>query len=108
VRLAERAPGDAPEYLVVHNAGIKGRPILWRQALLFIGVLVGAMCSALWLVLLYLRARSREARAVIARLEAGDLGARFAPDRLDALGHLMLDFNRMADEVEHLVRRLRE
>ena len=62
--------------------------------------------SALLLVTFYLRGRSTQVKQVIARIESGDLGARFAGDRLDAVGGLMLDFNRMADEIQRLVARL--
>jgi signal transduction histidine kinase len=99
---------DAPQplYLLTQGSGLGGRPGIRLQAVFFVGTLVAAMLLSLALVTLYLRGRSRAAREVIARLEAGDLQARFRPDRLDALGALMLDFNRMADEIERLVHRL--
>jgi K+-sensing histidine kinase KdpD len=42
------------------------------------------------------------------KLGSGDLKARFAIKRFDEFGSLLLDFNRMADEIERLVMRLRE
>lgn len=104
--VSTRLQAPTPVFLVTVNSGLPGRPVARLQAVFFVGTLVAAMLLSLALVTLYLRGRSREARRVIAQLEAGDLEARFAPDRLDALGALMLDFNRMADEIERLVHRL--
>jgi len=101
-----RLQAPQPLYLVTQSTGLTGRPGIRLQAVFFVGTLVAAMLLSLALVTLYLRGRSQQARQVIARLEAGDLQARFQPDRLDALGALMLDFNRMADEIERLVHRL--
>lgn len=99
---------DAPEptYLLVGNPGTPARGTFLILAGLFVATLVGAIFMGLLLVALYLRGRSREAKRVIARIESGDLGARFDNDRLDAIGGLMLDFNRMADEIQRLVARL--
>jgi signal transduction histidine kinase len=99
---------DAPEptYLVVHNPGTPARGTFLMLAVLFIGTLIGAIFLGLLLVTSYLRGRSQQVRGVIARIEAGDLAARFDADRLDAVGGLMLDFNRMADEIQRLVARL--
>lgn len=102
-----RLAGEREAYLVSRHNGLPGRPVLRLQAIFFVGTLITAMLLALALVTAYLRARSREARQVIAQLEAGDLQARFHPDRLDVLGVLMLDFNRMAEQIERLVQRLR-
>jgi signal transduction histidine kinase len=56
----------------------------------------------------YLRKKSREAREIILRLEQGDLKARFQIKQFDEIGSLMLDFNRMASEIERLVGKLKE
>jgi signal transduction histidine kinase len=103
---ATRLATAEPTFLVTRNSGVVGRPILRFQTMFFVGALMVAVFLGLSLVTLYMRARSREARLLIARLEAGELHARFEPGPLDALGELMLDFNRMADEIERLVRRL--
>lgn len=95
-----------PTYLLVHNRGTSARGTFLVLAVLFVATLVGAIFSGLLLVTFYLRGRSNQARQVIARIESGDLGARFAAGRLDAVGGLMLDFNRMADEIQRLVARL--
>lgn len=101
-----RLEAPAPTYLLVRNPGIPGRHTFRTLLLLFIASLIGAILLGLSLVLVYLRGRSAQARQVIQQLEAGNLSARFAADRLDAIGRLMVDFNRMADEIERLVTRL--
>lgn len=103
-----RLDAAEPTYLVIRNAGTPRPRIFLTLGLFFVATVVGAVFLGLLLVMLYLRGRSREARQVIARMEAGDLTARFHADRLDATGRLMLDFNRMADEIERLVQRLQQ
>jgi signal transduction histidine kinase len=95
-----------PTYLLVRNARLPGQHVFFEIGILFVAILIGAMFIGLSLVTLYLRGRSRQVRQVIGRIEAGDLGARFQADKLDAVGGLMLDFNRMADEIQRLVARL--
>jgi signal transduction histidine kinase len=67
-----------------------------------------AVFLALSISFYYMRRKSTEARKVLGRLEAGDLKARFEIKRFDEFGNLILDFNRMANEIEQLVMRLRE
>lgn len=67
-----------------------------------------AVFLALSITFYYLRRKSGEARKVLGKLEAGDLKARFEIKRFDEFGNLILDFNRMANEIERLVMRLRE
>jgi signal transduction histidine kinase len=83
------------------------RHMIYVQSALFVVTLIAAVFMALAFATLYLRTRSREARSVIAHIEGGNLGARFTVGRLDSVGALLLDFNRMADEIERLVNRLR-
>lgn len=101
-----RLNAATPTYLLAHNPGVPGRHTFRTLGLLFIASMIGAIFFGLSLVLLYLRGRSAQARQVIAQLESGNLAERFAADRLDVTGHLMADFNRMADEIERLVTRL--
>ena len=101
-----RLDAAEPTYLLVRNQGLAGRHVFLLLALAFVATVFGAILLGLLLVTLYLRGRSREVRQLIAKLEAGDLTVRFTPDRLDAIGRLMLDFNRMADAIERLVTRL--
>lgn len=67
-----------------------------------------AVFLALSISFYYLRRKSSEAREVLGKLESGDLKARFEIKRFDEFGNLILDFNRMANEIERLVMRLRE
>lgn len=67
-----------------------------------------AVFLALSISFYYLRRKSSEARKVMVKLGSGDLKARFEIKRFDEFGSLILDFNRMGDEIERLVMRLRE
>lgn len=67
-----------------------------------------AVFLALSLTFYYLRRKSGEARKVLSKLGSGDLKARFEIKRFDEFGNLILDFNRMADEIERLVRKLQD
>ncbi len=102
-----RLNASTPTYLIISNAWLESRRMLAVESIVFVGTLVAAIFLGLSLVTLYLRARSREAKQVIAAMKTGELGARFRLSGLDTLGSLMLDFNDMANEVERLVNRLR-
>ena len=67
-----------------------------------------AVFLALSITFYYLRRKSSEARKVLMKLGSGDLKARFEIKKFDEFGSLILDFNRMAGEIERLVMRLRE
>jgi signal transduction histidine kinase len=96
-----------PRFLVIQDAWRQSRRLLFWQSLIFIGSVVGAIVVGLTLATVYLRSRSHQARQVIAAMKSGELGARFPTATLDVIGHLMLDFNAMAEEIERLVTRLR-
>ena len=96
-----------PTYMVVRElrrpfAG----PILLTQAIMTFLTVVVALALSLSIVFYYLRRKSEEARAVLLRLELGDLKARFEIKRFDEFGGLLLDFNRMTQEIERLVTRV--
>ena len=95
-----------PTWLLVRNPGTPARGTFLVLGALFVVTLIGAIFLGLLLVTFYLRGRSQQARRVIAQIESGDLVARFDIDRIDAIGGLMFDFNRMADEIQRLVARL--
>ena len=82
-------------------------PLLFTQAILTFATVAAALFFSLSLTFFYLRRKSHEARAVLLRLEQGDLKARFEIQRFDEFGGLLLDFNRMASEIERLVARVR-
>jgi K+-sensing histidine kinase KdpD len=66
-----------------------------------------AFLMSISFIYLYLKKKSIEASAVLLRLERGDLKARFEIKRFDEMPGLMVDFNRMAGEIERLVTRIR-
>lgn len=104
-----RLDSPEPRYLV---ARFEPRGSSWRTRLLrvmipLLAVLISAFLSLLF-TFVYLRRKSREARDVLARMEQGDLKARFRVKQFDEVGSLMLDFNRMATEIERLVARIEE
>ena len=81
-------------------------PFLWIQGMHTFTTAAFAVLIALSICFWYLRKKSTEARKVLAQLEAGDLKARFDVKRVDEVGSLILDFNRMAEQIERLVNRL--
>lgn len=96
-------------YLVTHNErSLFQGPFLWIQGLHVFTTAALAVFMALSICFYYLRRKSTEAREVLGRLEAGDLKSRFEIKRFDQFGNLILDFNRMADEIERLVKRLND
>jgi signal transduction histidine kinase len=96
-------------YLVSHNErSLFQGPFLWVQGIHTFTTAALAVFFAISICFYYLRRKSTEARKVLGRLESGDLKARFEIKKFDEFGSLILDFNRMADEIEHLVKRLSE
>lgn len=102
-----RLDTEPKTYLVSHNQRTLFQgPFLWIQGMHTFTTAALAMFFALSLLFFYLRRKSREARMVLNRLEGGDLKARFDIHRFDEFGNLLGDFNRMADQIEHLVKRV--
>ncbi len=81
---------------------------LWVQISFLFFVAGLAVLIAVIFLFTYFRKKSLEARIVLSRLEKGDLKARFDIKRVDEIGSLMVDFNRMASEIERLVYRIEE
>lgn len=102
--LLDRTPST---YLVIQEGRrfFQG-PMLMAQVLTTFATVLAALILSASITFVYLRRKSSEARGVLRRLEQGDLKARFEIKRLDEFGSLLLDFNRMADEIERLVSRL--
>ena len=94
-------------YLISHNERtlFQGPYLLIQGAHTFATAAL-AVFLALSISFFYLRRKSSEARKVLVKLGSGDLKARFEIKRYDEFGNLILDFNRMADEIERLVKRL--
>jgi signal transduction histidine kinase len=102
-----RLQAPRPTFLILEDLWGQTRRVVVVESVIFVATLGTAVFLALSLLTLYLRARSKEAKQVIAAMKAGQLNARFTLGRFDALGQVMLDFNEMADEIERLVRQLR-
>ncbi|KHD89602.1 MAG: sensor protein kdpD [Bdellovibrio sp. ArHS] len=98
---------DLPLFLVVReNKSLPFAPLLIAQAVLTSAMILIGLVIALVVLFFYLHRKSNEARSVLHRLEQGDLKARFEIRRFDEFAGLMVDFNRMAEEIEMLVGRI--
>ena len=96
-------------YLLIElRKPISNRGVLWVQLTFLLLVLGAAILISVFLIYYYLKGKSKEAREVLSRLEKGDLKARFEIKRIDEIGSIMIDFNRMAAEIERLVYRVQE
>jgi signal transduction histidine kinase len=100
---------DSPsEFLLVR---FRGRPtgskmFFINSFSLIIAVILGTTLS--FFILFYsLRQKANLADTVISELQKGNLKARFPVTKMDEVGRAMLRFNRMADEIERLVERLK-
>lgn len=73
-------------------------------------ILSGFFAAALSLFFLFARMRKKAqgASEVISAIKAGDWQRRMPIDRLDEVGHLMQEFNRMADEIEAAVKAMKQ
>lgn len=67
-----------------------------------------AVFLTLGAVLFSIRQRALEAEQVIRDLTAGNLKARIPITKMDEVGQVMFSFNKMADEIEHLIEHLRK
>ena len=104
-----RLDSPVPTYLVMSSEKqAPYRRLAVGRALSMFLVVGLAIFLSLLLTSFYLRQKSKQARVVLSRLEKGELDARFEIKRFDEVGSLMLDFNRMAAEIERLVKRLKE
>ncbi len=104
-----RLKAPRPTYLLVKipQTGAIRRGFLGWTIFLFATMAASAFAGLL-ITFVYLRQKSREAKQILGRLEKGDLKARFPISRLDELGSLMTDFNRMANAIESLVSRVED
>lgn len=80
--------------------------LITNLAMLLAVVIASAM--SVFLLFLALRRKAETARDVLGRMQKGDLKARFKVSIWDEAGQFALLFNRMADEIERLVERLKE
>lgn len=82
------------------------RVLLINFSLLSIAILAASAVS-LFVLFYSLRRRAAIVSEVIAKIQAGDLSARFPITKTDEAGRLMLEFNKMADEIERLVQNIK-
>jgi signal transduction histidine kinase len=104
-----RLHANPPVYLITkrnRNPPPGGRMVFFSFAILISSILGGAGVS-LMILFRSLRIKAALADHVIADLQSGNLKARFPIDRMDEIGQTMVRFNRMADEIERLVERLK-
>jgi signal transduction histidine kinase len=104
-----RLLGEPAQYLYVSPRPHPGPSLLFFLATfgsLVVSILLGVGFS-LYLLFRSMRERMESADFVIAELQRGNLKARFPIKRLDEMGLAMTRFNKMAEEIERLVERLR-
>ena len=105
-----RLPGTPPQFLVIsydRRFKTQKRHYLLINSIFIISSSVLATGFSLFLLLFLMRQKARLANSVISELQNGNLKARFPIKKLDEFGQTMLSFNRMADEIELLVERLK-
>ncbi len=82
-------------------------PFIFNTIILAISVLAGSSIS-LFLLFNSMRTEAKEAGAIIEELKRGNLKARMPVKKMDEVGKLMLEFNRMADEIDRLVQGIKD
>ncbi|MDX9732201.1 MAG: HAMP domain-containing sensor histidine kinase [Bdellovibrionales bacterium] len=100
---ADRGPRGRPG----GGPGVRPPPLfLWNFAAL---IASGFLAAAISLFFLFssMRGKAKNAAAVITAIKQGELQRRMPIDGLDEVGHLMQEFNRMADEIESAVKSLK-
>ncbi|MBX2986575.1 MAG: HAMP domain-containing histidine kinase [Bdellovibrionaceae bacterium] len=83
-----------------------GGPLFLLNFVILVGsVALGSIVS--FTVLFYsMRARAESAREVMNQMQNGNLKARIPVGKVDEVGHLIIEFNKMSDEIEQLVGRI--
>lgn len=97
-----------PLYLVATSPRPPFLMFFGAQAVILFLTVTLAFVLSMSFLFLYLRRKSAQARDVIRRLGQGDLKARFSLKKFDEMSGLLVDFNRMAEQIEQLVIRIRE
>jgi len=99
---------EPSEYLVVKflGRGNSTNIFLINSISLLIAAILGTSLS-LFILFYSLKQKARLADSVILELQKGNLKARFPITKMDEVGETMLRFNKMADEIERLVERLK-
>lgn len=95
----DRAGGPRPDFGMPRPPPI----FIWTFAALVISGFLAATIS-LFLLFSSMRRKARAAADVINAIKQGDWQKRMPIDGVDEVGHLMQEFNRMADEIESAVK----
>jgi signal transduction histidine kinase len=104
-----RLPGEPTEYLFLRMKQESPPPVIFIFAtfgVLLLSILMG-VGVALFVIFRSMKRTVDLADGVISELRNGNLKARFPITKLDEVGNAMGRFNKMADEIERLVDRLR-
>jgi signal transduction histidine kinase len=111
-----RLDGEPPQYLFItvdfngHRPGGPPAP----PAIFFINFLALAVSvllasgASVFILFKSMRSKAQLVDEILSEMRGGNLKARFPIKRLDEVGLFMQKFNVMADEIEHLVDRLKE
>ncbi len=78
------------------------------MTLIQMSVIVLAVLITMGILIYSLRSRARQAEHIIRELSRGNLKSRFPVTIMDEVGQVMFSFNKMADEIEHLIESLRK
>jgi signal transduction histidine kinase len=83
-----------------------GRLFVPNVIVMFVAIVFGSLFS-IFLVYLSMRTQALMAANIFSEIRNGNLKARFPMTRIDDMGQLMGEFNKMADEIERLVETIR-
>ncbi len=77
-----------------------------HSAVMMTSVFLASLFS-MFLLFYSMRSKARLAADIINQIRGGDLSVRFPVGKMDEVGRLMVEFNKMADEIQRLVETIR-
>jgi signal transduction histidine kinase len=106
-----RLPGDPPRYLLSEfkpriSLSANNEALIFQAALLI--SIIAASLLTFGLISWHVRTKAQMAEEVMSRMQSGDLKARFPVQKHDEIGRIMMLFNRMGDEIERLVEKIKK
>lgn len=101
-----RGPGGGPPRFGGPPPGPPGG--FWKIYSIQALSLIGAVLLTVFIMISTLRGKARVVEQIIQELARGNLKARFPVSHMDEVGQMMFSFNKMADEIEHLIEHLRK
>jgi len=108
VKFETTETSDDAYLLVSLNNARHSRSKLFVTNFIVLGIsVILASILSISLLFYFFRGRARVIAEVISRMKQGDLKARIPISRIDESTQFMLEFNKMADEIERLVERIR-